>query len=69
MSINIQADILTHSTTANRVTTFRIFPDGGLGIRMRNGSDRLPQYTIDELSRADRIELAQFLMQGIETNA
>jgi hypothetical protein len=62
-AVNIQTDILTHSATTNRVTSFRIFPDGGLGIRMRNAAS----FTIDEFSPEDRVKLARFLMQGIET--
>ena len=59
MSIDIQVNIATHNDKReNRVSSFWIFPDGGMRIRVKN-ADRI---TIDEYSPEDRIALARFLL-------
>ena len=61
MTINITDGILTHhDPRENRVSTFRILPDGGMNVRVKNPGS----INLDELSYADRIALARFLLTG-----
>lgn len=61
MTIDIQPDLFVHTTTANRVSSFLVFPDGGLRVRVKNPSS----LNVDEFSYADRDKLARFLLQGL----
>lgn len=44
-----------------RVSTYRILPEGGLGVRVKNPGS----VNVDELSYVDRVELARFLLKGL----
>ena len=61
MTIDIKTDLFAHSTTANRVSTVAIFPDGGMRLRVKNPSS----INVDEFSYADRVKLTRFLLQGL----
>jgi len=62
MTTDITTDIFAHSTTANRVSVFTTPPGGGLRLTVKNPG----AVNIDEYSYPDRIDLARFLLQGIE---
>lgn len=64
MTTDIKTDLFTHSTTANRVSTIALFPDGGMRIRVKNPSS----INVDEYSYADRVKAARFLLQGLNFN-
>jgi hypothetical protein len=60
VTINVQDNLLTHQS-GSRTSTYSISEDGGLRVRVKNPGG----VNIDELTRAERIELARFLGRGV----
>jgi hypothetical protein len=64
VTINVQGNLLTHQC-GSRSSTYSISEDGGLRVRVKNPGG----VNLDEMTRADRIELARFLRQGADLDA
>lgn len=61
--MDITGNMLTHQS-GSRITVVSVRADGGLGLRVKNGTT----VNITDLTRAERFELARFILQGEDPN-